>query len=82
MDAQNVLGALVCIQVSPEFVETQMPPLLAAAANLAPSADEATDVQFVCGALVCVQVWANAAFAPHQKAEINSRCLNIFTCRL
>jgi hypothetical protein len=75
-------GAPVCIQVSPELVETQMPPLLAAAASLVPSADEATAVQFVSGALVCVQVWASTKLAASKAVETTSRILKFFIGRL
>jgi hypothetical protein len=61
-----LLGALVCVQVAPEFVEVKTAPPemrtpleyvgLSAATNLAPSAEEATEVQLLLGALVCVQV--------------------------
>ena len=75
-------GALVCVQVAPEFVETQMPLLPAVATNLVPSADEATAVQFVSGALVCVQVWASAKLAVSKAVEAASRILKFFIGRL
>jgi len=51
-----VTGAVVCIQVFPELVETQIPPLTDPAASKVPSAEEAMEYQlFVVGALVCVQ---------------------------
>ena len=81
-------GALVWVQVPPEFVETQIPPefveaqlpppLLATATNLVPSADEAMAVQFVIGALVCVQVWASAKLAVNKVVKATSRFLKFF----
>ena len=38
------------------------------AANLVPSAEEATDHQWLVGALVCVQVWANTALTAVRRA--------------
>jgi len=46
--------------------------------NLAPSADDATQFQFLLGALVCVQVWAQAKFKPLQAAAISNRILIVF----
>src|ERR1035441_10367603 len=54
-DATTYPIPVVCVQVAPESVEmkTVSPP---AATNLVPSADEATEVQYLEGAPVCVQV--------------------------
>jgi hypothetical protein len=58
---QFVIGALLCIHVAPEFVETKIGPRLpgivlsAAATSLVPSAEHAMDVQFVFGAVVNLQ---------------------------
>ena len=49
-------AAEVCSQLVPAFVEQNIPPRLAIAANLFPSAEDVTETQFVIGALVCVQV--------------------------
>ncbi len=59
-----------------------MPPPLATATNLFPSADEARPAQFLIGALVGSQAWANAEFAPLQPAAISSRILTHLICRL
>jgi len=54
----------------------------AAATNLVPSAELATEDQYAIGALVCVQVWANAESAtvnnPPQAATASSMDLMIF----
>jgi hypothetical protein len=50
---------LLVIQKVPEFVERYMKPGDEVAAIFVPSAEQATEFQFVLGALVCVQVWAN-----------------------
>jgi hypothetical protein len=55
MQNQYPLVTLACVQVMPEFVEEQIPPGNATAANFVPSADEAMDHQFVLMALVCTQ---------------------------
>ena len=53
-------GILLVIQKVPEFVERYMKPGDEVAAIFVPSAEQATEFQFVLGALVGVQVWANA----------------------
>jgi hypothetical protein len=53
-------GALVGVQLSPEFVDVKIGPTEAAATSFVPSADEARETQLVLGALVNVQVWAQA----------------------
>lgn len=45
MEYQSAAGALLVVQVVPEFVEVQMTPPTYAPAILVPSADEATDVK-------------------------------------
>jgi hypothetical protein len=55
-----------------------MPPGLATATSLVPSADEATAVQFVSGALVCVQVWVSAKLAVSKTGEATNRILKCF----
>jgi hypothetical protein len=83
---QPAPGALVWVQVPPEFVETQIPPESirtqlppeATATNLVPSADEAMAVQFVIGALVSVQVWASAKLAVSKAVKATSRFLKFF----
>ena len=47
-----------------------MNPLLTAATNLLPSAEEATQDQFVIGALVSVQVWANVVVVATESARV------------
>ena len=60
-EVQYQLGALVWVQLAPEFVEVQIQLLKPAATNLVPSADEATEDRKLWGALVNVQV-APASF--------------------
>ena len=42
MDCQPLLGAAFVFQVNPEFVDVYMGPVNATAANLLPSAEDAT----------------------------------------
>jgi hypothetical protein len=60
---QVVIGALVCLHVRPESLDTKTGPgprstsmsETAAATSFAPSAEEAIETQFVLGALVLIQ---------------------------
>lgn len=65
MELQATIGALLVTHATPELVERHIPlPAFAVAANLVPSADEATLVQYELAlAPVRVQVWPRARLA-------------------
>ena len=58
-NAQPLVGAGVAIHADPELVETYTRPPSTTPTNLLPSAELATEVQFVMGALVWTQFWAD-----------------------
>ena len=82
MAPQTALGALFVVQENPESFEVYIglglfPPAIAT--SLAPSAEEAMEIQSSVGALVCVQVWANveltAVNQPQEAAAISNAIL-------
>ena len=50
-------------------LETFADGVLAIAASLAPSTEEAIEIQLVLGALVCVQVWAKVRVQPMNRMQ-------------
>jgi hypothetical protein len=83
-ETQFVLGALVCVQAAPEFVEVKIPPAFTTATNLLPSADEAIDDHVAMGALVNFQSWAKAGLAAVYRtpsaATASSQCFAFINC--
>jgi len=71
-ETQFRAGTPFDLQVFPESGDVKIEPSLAAAANLAPSAEETMERHTLAGAAVADQLWAGAADSLKQRTAISA----------